>query len=390
MIESILDTDLYKFTQQQAVLELFPDTNVSYVFSNRNLNMTFTDEAFYHIKNEIKKFSELRLTDEEYEYIKSLRFTKPMYAEYLKNYRFNTNELQLVLSDEGHLSIHIMGKWHSTILWEVPLMAIISEVYFKYVDKDWIYTGQEEQAKDKALRLSEYCKFADFGTRRRRSYFSQDIVVRTMMQYSGFVGTSNVHFAMKYGVRPIGTVAHEWFMGVSALRGLRHANHNALYNWVKVYDADLGIALTDTYGTDSFFNDFDLKLAKTFDGVRHDSGDPFQFVDKVIAHYQKLNIDPLTKTIVFSDGLDVDLAIKLAQYCQDKIRCSFGIGTHFTNHYINHKGEKSKPLNMVIKLRRCDGIEVVKLSDNPAKAIGDRDAIRVAKWTFFNQPLDGE
>ena len=390
MINSILDTDTYKLTMNQAVLELFPDVDVEYVFSNRNLNMTFTTEAASEIRRRIDAMASLQLSPLEYEYVKGLRFVKPMYAEYLRNYRFDPNEVYMELSTDGHLSMTIKGKWHSTILWEVPLMAIISEVYFEMVDTDWNYEGQVDQAKLKADRLSEVCNFADFGTRRRRSYISQDIVVRTMSQTSGFVGTSNVHFAMKYGVTPIGTVAHEFFMGVSALRGLRHANHNALYNWVKVYDADLGVALTDTYGTESFFNDFDLKLAKTFDGVRHDSGDPQEFVNKVIAHYKKLGIDPTTKTIVFSDGLDVKTAQFLAGYCHGRIRCSFGIGTNFTNSYLNSEGEKSKPLNMVIKLRRCDDIEVVKLSDNPAKAIGDRDAIRVAKWTFFDQPLDKE
>lgn len=390
MINSILDSDLYKYSQQQAVLEIFPNAEVEYVFSNRDLNMIFTAAAASEIRRRIDAMAALQLSPLEYEYIKGLRFIKPMYAEYLRTYRFDPNEVHMELNTKGELSLSIKGKWHSTILWEVPLMAIISEVYFEMVDTDWSYEGQVEQAKQKAESLSEVCKFADFGTRRRRSYISQDIVVRTMSQTSGFVGTSNVHFAMKYGVTPIGTVAHEWFMGVSALRGLRHANHNALYNWVKVYDADLGVALTDTYGTESFFGDFDLKLAKTFDGVRHDSGDPKEFVEKVIAHYKKLNIDPTTKTIVFSDGLDVETAKYLAGYCEGRIRCSFGIGTNFTNSYLNSDGEKSKPLNMVIKLRRCDGIEVVKLSDNPAKAIGDRDAIRVAKWTFFNQPLDEE
>jgi len=388
MINSILDTDTYKLTQQQAVLERFPDVDVEYVFSNRDLNMTFTVEAAGEIQRRINAMAALQLSPLEYEYVNGLRFIKPMYAEYLRNYRFDPNEVHMELNTKGELFLSIKGKWHSTILWEVPLMAVISEVYFEMVDTDWSYEGQVVQAKKKADSLSEVCKFADFGTRRRRSYISQDIVVRTMSQTQGFVGTSNVHFAMKYRVTPIGTVAHEWFMGVSALRGLRHSNHNALYEWVKVYEADLGVALTDTYGTEAFFGDFDLKLAKTFDGVRHDSGDPQEFVDKVIAHYKKLNIDPTTKTIVFSDGLDVKTAQFLAGYCSGRIRCSFGIGTFLTNDYQNSNGEKSKPLNMVIKLRRCDDIEVVKLSDNPAKAIGDSDAIRVAKWTFFNQPLD--
>lgn len=389
MINSILDSDMYKFTQQQAVLEQFPDVDVEYVFTNRDLKMKFTEAAVEEIRRRIDAMASLQLSPLEYEYIKNLRFVKPMYAEYLRNYRFDPSEVHMELHN-NNLFLNIKGKWHSTILWEVPLMAIISEVYFELIDTDWNYEGQVAQAQQKAIMLKE-CSYADFGTRRRRSYISQDIVVRTMSQHKGFVGTSNVHLAMKYNVKPIGTVAHEWFMGVSALRGLRHANHNALYNWVKVYDADLGIALTDTYGTEAFFNDFDLKLSKEFDGVRHDSGCPFNFVDKVVKHYNSLNIDPMTKTIVFSDSLDVELVLKLVEKCKNVIKCSFGIGTFLTNDYknsINH--DKSKPLNMVIKLSKCDGIPVVKLSDNPEKAIGDRDAVRVAKWTFFGKALDSE
>jgi nicotinate phosphoribosyltransferase len=229
----------------------------------------------------------------------------------------------------------------------------------------------------------EYASFAEFGTRRRRSYAIQDKVIQAFQTYGGFNGTSNVHFAMKYNLKPIGTMAHEWIMGVSALEGLRHANFHALQNWVRVYNADLGIALTDTFGTPAFFKNFNMRLAKLYDGVRHDSGDPFEFADKVIEHYKSLGIDPMSKVIVFSDGLNVEKCLEIAKYCNGKIRFSFGIGTHFTNDF-----EGSPALNMVIKIWMCDGVHVVKLGDGTGKTMGDPDAVRVAQWTFLDTPLD--
>lgn len=391
MIHSILDSDLYKFTMQQAVLECFPNTEATYRFTNRDLGMTFNKTAIEAIREAVYEMKFLKLTEKEFQFLQTVcSFFKPMYLEYLRNFRYDPERNVSIQEHQGELHIEISGTWAETILWEVPLMAIISQAYFEHIDTDWTMKGQEELAKEKSIELMNgKCVWADFGTRRRRHYDAQDQIVKTMHLDGGFIGTSNVHFAMKYDTKPIGTMAHEWIMGVSALCGLRHANRNALDLWTKVYDADLGIALTDTYGTEAFFDDFGLKLAKTFDGVRHDSGDPYDFAEKVYSHYKKLGIDPDTKTIVFSDGLSYDDAIRLRRHCANLgIRCSFGIGTHFTNDFKNSKGEKSKPLNMVIKLRTCDGVEVVKLSDNPEKATGDQDAVRVAKWTFFNTPLD--
>ena len=190
-------------------------------------------------------------------------------------------------------------------------------------------------------------------------------------------------FAMKYGLRPIGTMAHEWLMGMTVLEGLRNCNYYSLQNWVRVYNADLGIALTDTYGTPAFFKNFNVRLAKLYDGVRHDSGDAYKFTDAVVAHYKNLGIDPMSKIIVFSDGLNVAEAAKIKKYCEGKIKCSFGIGTSLTNDF-----EGSKALNMVIKLWSCDGVPVVKLSDSPGKVMGDPDAVRVAQWMFRGAALD--
>lgn len=385
VIFSMLDNDLYKFTMQQAVLELFPSVKVSYRFKNRGIHK-FPDSFVRLLNDEIAAMATLRLTQDELAYLQTIPFFKPAYLAYLSTYRFNPGEVR-VRMEEGELCIDIKGSWYSTILWEVPLMAVISELYFREVEKEWsghAYIG----AFDKAERLdAAEIKFADFGTRRRRSCSIQGDVIRGLLQGSarnnGFVGTSNVHFAMAYHLKPIGTMAHEWIMGTSVLEGLRHANYYALQNWVRVYSADLGIALTDTFGLKSFLYNFNLRLAKLYDGVRHDSGDPYHFGEEIIAHYKKLGIDPQTKTIVFSDGLDVDKAVSIYRTFKGKIKMSFGIGTHFTNDFPG-----SPALNMVIKMWSCDGAPVVKLSDTDGKVMGDEDAVRVAKWTFFGTPLD--
>jgi len=390
MIISILDSDLYKLTQQWFVLQQYSDVDVTYVFNNRDLNMKFTPEAVEVIKHRIIGMSNLTLTDDEHDWMKNtLPFLPVTFRQYLAAYRYNHRQVSVNLINDGQLQITIHGKWRETILWEVPVMAIVSQVYFEYVDRDWNDDGQIENINRKAQALSEAgCLFADFGTRRRRNFNIQDMVVREMKKYKGFTGTSNPYLAMRHGVKAIGTIAHEAYMGVSVLEGLRHANRFCMDKWQEVYKADLGIALPDTYGLDAFLGDFTLLHAKSWDGVRHDSGDPKVFADKVINHYEKLRIDPTTKTIVFSDGLDVPTAIDINNYCKGRIRCSFGIGTNFTNDYKKASDQtRSKPLNMVIKLRDVNGIPVVKLSDNPTKAIGDPDAIKVAMWTFFNKPL---
>jgi nicotinate phosphoribosyltransferase len=262
-------------------------------------------------------------------------------------------------------------------------MAIVSELYFSWINPKWTLENYENQTVNKALTLSS-CNYSEFGTRRRRSYETQNSVIQTLKNKNGFQGTSNVHFAHMYDLRPIGTMAHEWIMGISALEGLQHANRHALRAWSKVFKGNLGIALTDTFGSDAFFEDFDGYTARLFDGVRHDSGDPHTFAEKTIKAYNKLHIDPLTKAIIFSDGLTPIDAIAIKNQWDKFIKVRFGIGTNFTNDF----GSNSPALNMVIKLTECAGVPVVKLSDTPSKAIGDPDALRVAKWTFFKIPLD--
>jgi len=384
IITSLLDTDLYKFTMQQGVLELFPRSVVTYRFKNRG-DQRFNVEFLRQLQEQIRMMSQIQLSSEEYSWIKEkIPFFKPWYLEYLRNYRFDPSEIEVYLKDND-LAINISGTWASTILWEVPLMALISELYFKTIDKEWdgdmikVYNTAIEKS---AVMESAKATFADFGTRRRRSHKIQDQVIEGLKYHDSFVGTSNVYFAMKHNLKPIGTMAHEWLMGMSVLEGLRNCNYYSLHNWVRVYNADLGIALTDTYGTPAFFKNFNLRLAKLYDGVRHDSGCAFIFTDAVVAHYKKLGIDPMSKIIVFSDGLNVHDAVQIKEYCKGRIRCSFGIGTHLTNDF-----EDSKALNMVIKLWSCEGVPVVKLSDSPGKVMGDPDAVKVAQWTFDEKPL---
>ncbi|MCQ1534938.1 nicotinate phosphoribosyltransferase [Methanosarcina sp. KYL-1] len=392
MIESILDNDLYKFTMQMAVLELFPEAEAEYRFTNRGtqrFSEGFVEELRRVIDEDISK---LTLTDEEYHWLREhCPYLKPMYLEYLKNFRFRPEEVTVCLTEEKGLDMRVKGPWHSTILWEIVLMASVSELYFSTIETGWNGNGSLEAYGEKIIEIGKSleengCLFSEFGTRRRRSFELHDHVMKALTGIKNLSGTSNVYFAKKYGLKAIGTVGHEWIMGTSALVGLRYANRFAFENWVEVYKGDLGIALTDTFGSDAFFKDFNLKLSKIYDGVRHDSGDPLVFVEKVIAHYNKMGIDPMKKVVVFSDALNAEDAIKLKKYCSGKINCSFGIGTSLTNN--SEFFRESPPLNMVIKLHSINGIPVVKLSDSPEKETGGRDALRVANYIFGRKGLD--
>lgn len=378
MISSILDSDLYKFTMQQSVLEHYPAAWASYAFINRGGHQ-FTDGFAKKLRGHVDNLRHCKLTSKEKTFLAGLGFFKPQYLEYLANYRFDPSEVSIA----DDMSIIISGPWHSAILWEVPLMALISELFFSEL------TIHKQEVHDKALSKAKKlaaagCAFAEFGTRRRRSRDVHETVLNALIWGATsecLVGTSNVDLAHRCHLKPIGTMAHEWIMGVSALESLRYANRFALSKWKDTYKANLGIALTDTFGSDTFFRDFDLELAKVYDGVRHDSGDPFDFGEKVIQHYARLKIDPATKSIIFSDGLDVNKCLALQERFNDRIKIAFGIGTHLTNDF-----DDAKALNIVIKLRRIknneDNIPVVKLSDEPGKETGDPRAIEIANWTF--------
>ena len=383
IIKSILDTDLYKLTMQHAVIKHFPTLKVKYKFTDRN-KISFPDGFDEDIMSEVKLMEKLFLTRSEKDFLnqKCGDFLPPTYVDFLQGFRYDSNELNVSLDKDNKLEIEIKGYWYRTINWEVSLMALISELYFKKTGQkvDLFDVDNVANDLDKAWLMIEHnTYFADFGTRRRYSYENQDRIVQLFMRKGGhnFVGTSNVHLAHKYNIKPIGTMAHEWIMVHAALYGYKMANTTSLENWVDVYGGRLGTALSDTYTTDVFFKTFDTKLAKLFDGVRHDSGDAFEFTDKVIAHYESLGIDPTTKTIVFSDGLNTKLATEIKEYCVGKIRSSFGIGTHFTNDL------GVTPLNMVIKIYQVwingEWVNAVKLSDNVGKNTGDPEEVALSK-----------
>jgi len=385
ILQSILDSDQYKYTTQQAILQLFPDAQATYKFINRGphrFSKKYLSALNYFIST---NFNKLKLQKDEKEWLaKTCPYFTPSYLEYLENYRFDISEVQTSLTEDNNLEITISGPWHRTVLWEVPLMALISELYFLHEDKNWTKDGQEKKIRQKAKTLYENkCSFIDFGTRRRRNFETQKIVVKEFVKYPNVLGTSNPFLAHKYNTKPIGTIAHELVMAHSVLCSLNHANYYALENWVKVYNGTLGIALTDTYGTDAFLKDFDLRLSNLYNGIRQDSGNSFTFVDKMLTHYKKMNIDPMTKTIVFSDSLDVQKVIKIKKYCEGKIKCVFGIGTSISNSFDN-----SPALNMVIKLTKINDQNVVKLGDGDGgKITGDPNAVKLMKHIYFGEKL---
>ncbi|TFK28201.1 nicotinate phosphoribosyltransferase [Coprinopsis marcescibilis] len=398
---SILDTDLYKFSMQQAVLQTFPDVDATYRFTNRNSHTTFSRQCFEQFRAAVSTFSLLELTPDERLWLsKSCPFLSNSYLDYLAAYRYKPEQVHIRFhsSDDdqqwGQVEIEVTGPWVETILWEVPLMACLSQTYFQTVDIDWNQAGQEELAYTKGKRLLEAnCSFSEFGTRRRRSFHTQEVVLRPLVQASKDVhspnpgrllGTSNVHFARLFGIEPVGTIAHEWFMAVAALTGYDNANGRALDLWEKVYPSNVSlIALTDTFTTDAFFTDFalDPERAERWTGLRQDSGDPNLFAPRVKHFYESLGIDPANKLVVFSDALTVDKAIGLRQQCASLglNKISFGIGTHLTNDYrslSNGGQEKSKALNIVIKLKEVDTKPCVKLSDDLTKTTGDKEVAK--------------
>jgi nicotinate phosphoribosyltransferase len=383
IINSILDVDLYKISMMHAIVETFPDAEVEYTFTNRN-NTPFPDGFDYELRKEIDSMRNLALTQDEKKFLqeKCGHYLDRPYLDFLYGYRYDPSEVGVVLRD-GELSIKIRGFWYRTVLWEVPLMATISELFFKMTGQEPTSRATREKnniQKGQAFQMNNMI-LSEFGTRRRYSYEIQDEVVSDLKScYASdkfLKGTSNVHLAMKHGLSPHGTHAHEWFMFMGAQYGFKMSNTMGLKHWSDVFHGELGIALSDTLTTDVFFKSFDTKFAKLFDGVRHDSSDPFEFTDKAVNHYKKLGIDPNLKQIVFSDSLNTNLCIEIHNYCKGKIKSSFGVGTHLTNDV------GVKPLNMVIKLTSAkilgEWVPTVKLSDNPGKHTGDKKTIELCK-----------
>lgn len=376
MVRSILDTDLYKFTTSYAYMKLYPDAEGTFTFNDRD-DTVYNEEFLKELRMELAKLSSLKMTPEEFNFCKTIRFIPECYWEWLRGFRFNTSKMEVSLDEDGHLHIIVTDKLYKATLYEVPILAIVSALRNKMLGNNILITDILGRLAPKiALSNQNQLKFSEFGTRRRFSYIVQDIVIDYIKNNSIYcTGTSNVHFAMKYGMNVMGTHPHEWFMFHGAVFGYQQANYLALEDWVSVYDGDLGIALTDTYGSEVFFRNFSRKHAKLFDGVRQDSGDEFKFVMQAIARYKELGVDPATKTIVFSNALTFPKALEIQQYCGNRIRCSFGIGTNLTND------TGYKPSNIVMKLTWCcinsnqKGRECVKLSDDAGKHTGSAEEI---------------
>ena len=381
IIKSLLDTDLYKFTMLQVVLHKFPQTHSVYAFRCRNLEdtayplSTLLDE----VNAELDALCELRFTADELQYLRGLRFIKSDFVDYLELFQLKRRFIKATIDAEGRLDIRIEGPMIQAMMFEIFVLAIVNELYFSHLDQQSAWQVGEQRLNDKLLLLQDYRHqmaaydvpflLSDFGTRRRYSVAWQEQVIERLMAVPEiFRGTSNVYFAKQFGITPIGTMAHEFLQAFQALDvRLRNFQKAALEAWVQEYRGDLGIALTDVVGMDAFLRDFDLYFAKLFDGLRHDSGDPYAWGEKAYAHYQQLKINPKTKMLNFSDGLTLQKAWALYLHFNDRFQLGFGIGTHLTNDM------GQTPLNIVLKLVECNGQSVAKISDSPGKTMTDND-----------------
>jgi len=371
IIPSLLDTDLYKFTMMQVVQHQFAQAQVEYRFKCRNPSVDLTPYV-EEIEHEIRALCDLRFTRDELAYLRHWRFFKSDFVDLLGLFHLDDRFIKVsrIPGSEREIDITIKGPWLHTILFEVPVLAIVSEIYYRHtVPQPDFAEGRRRLAAKIALANGvpgTDFRIADYGTRRRFSRAWQDEVVRALKDGLGahFVGTSNVKFAQEYGLTPLGTMAHEYLQACQAVGPrLRDSQTFAFNMWAREYRGDLGIALSDVCGMDAFLRDFDLFFCKLFDGVRHDSGDPFEWGEKMIAYYQRMRIDPRTKTLVFSDALNMPLAIRLYEYFKGRAQTSFGIGTNLTNDL------GYEALQIVIKMTRCNGQPVAKISDEPSKTM---------------------
>jgi len=387
IIQSVLDTDLYKFTTSYAYSKLYPRAYGQFRFIDRG--KTRYPEGFADaLKKELQAMSELALTKDEANFLsRELPYLPPTYIDFVRGFRFDPEELQVTQDEEGYLSIVAEGLLYRVTLWETPILALVSELYYQIMGQkpDLAYT--EETIIRKAKQLSEAnITFSMFGMRRRFSAAIEDLVTKLLKEHSGenFFGTSNVYFAYKHGLRVSGTHPHEWIQFHGAMFGYKMANYMAMEDWINVYDGDLGTVLTDTYTTDVFMRNFSKKHAMLFTSLRHDSGDPLLFTEKVIARYRELRVDPTIKYIIFSDSLDPERAIEIANYCRGRIGASFGIGTNLSNDV----GNGVRPMNIVMKLWKCKMTEkerwhpCVKLSDVDGKHTGEPEEIELAQRTL--------
>lgn len=368
IITSLLDIDLYKFNMDQVIFHKHTDLCGEYYFKCRNEGIVFTEEMVEEINAQIDHLCKLRFKKNELEYLRSIRFLKNDYVEFLRLWHPLRDYVTVSRTEDGDLNIVINGPLFSAMQFEIYLLEIVNEVYFRMAyDYDVLLASAEEKLTKKIKEFNDgkyTFKFAEFGCRRRLSREWQDVVIqRFVNETKNCVGTSNVYLAMKHNVTPIGTYAHEFvqmYQGIDSIP-LAYTNHYAMQDWYNEYQGDNGTALTDTITTDLFLMDFNRAMVNNYTGVRHDSGDPFEWGEKIIAHYKKYGVDPKTKLLLFSDSLDFDRAQALYDYFKDKAKVSFGIGTFCCNDTC------VDPLNIVIKLQYVNGRPVAKLSDVPGK-----------------------
>lgn len=388
VITSLLDTDLYKFTMMQVVLHHFPAARVEYRYKCRTPGVNLRP-YLEEIREEIHHLCRLRVTEEELAYLRGLRFMKSDFIDFLELFHLPERCITVEEGEKnGEIAISVKGPWLHTILFEIPVLAIVNEVYFRNVCKqpDWEEGRRRLQEKmglvTRDPTLADF-RVAEYGTRRRFSKRWHEEVLSTMKAQMGehFAGTSNVWLAMRHNVTPLGTMAHEYLQACQALGPrLRDSQVYGLEVWAREYRGDLGIALSDTYGLEAFLRDFDMYFCKLFDGARHDSGDPFVWGDRVLAHFEANRTDPRTKTLVFSDALTIPRAIELARHFAGRCRISFGIGTNLTND-LGHE-----PLQIVMKMIRCNGQPVAKVSDTPEKTMCEDPAYLAYLRQVFQLP----
>ncbi|KAH7102763.1 nicotinate phosphoribosyltransferase [Auriculariales sp. MPI-PUGE-AT-0066] len=380
---------------QQAVLKYFPDAIVSYRYTNRTSKTLFSRDCYDLFQKAIATFPGVTLTPDEKTWLAATcPFFSQDYLDYLENFRYDASQVTVKFvpsSDDanwGSVDIEAVGPWRDSIMWEVPLLAVLSQAYFQTVDTDWSYEGQVARAYGKGKILLEGgVLFNEFGTRRRRSLHAHNLVVEGLVQaqkeFGGqpnagkLLGTSNVYLAKKHGLKPTGTVAHEWFMGIAASRGYANSHNVALQYWEETYPRELLVALTDTFSTQAFFKEFtsNPERVRYWPALRQDSGDPFAFAPVARKLYESLGIDHTEKRIIYSDGVDADLALRLKAHCDELgFLCAFGIGTNFSNDFdrASKPQEKSPPLN----------IHCIKISDVLTKNTGDSETVRHAKEVF--------
>lgn len=387
IIQHFTDDDLYKFTMCCAVIECFPRTRVKYKFNDRD-NTVYPPGFADLVMEQIIMLENLRITDEEFAFMRrKCDFIPAWFMSYLRGFRYDRHWVTVSQDSQGHLHIEIEGAWSDTILLEVKILAIVSELYYIVTgeNKQFDYGEYYRRSYDKGSRLIDAgCMFSEFGTRRRASFEAHDTAVRAMAdcqrEASGagrFTGTSNVYLAMKYDLTPIGTMAHEFVCAIAGMYGPLMANHIAMTKWAHTYRGALGTFLYDTYGWQIFSLNFSTDYANMFKGLRVDSGDNREQLDLIVDKYRSLHIDPRTKQIIFSNALNVDRAIEIQKYAADKCLPSYGIGTHFTNDF-----NGVKPRNIVIKLTDVKITEswpfysqTCKLSEDKGKYSGDEATV---------------